>query len=576
MSVFKIAISSLALLATLGSSIVSSAETFQEALISVYNGNPRLQAERARVREVDENYIQARAQGRLTANASGSYGYTAARTPDFPPSPINPTGSGGSVNGHPHSAQLQIIQPLYQGGRVKALKKQAKSAILAAREGLRNAEQSIFLSAANAYIDVIRDEETARIRRNNVMVLSRQQLAAKDRFDVGEGTRTDIAQAQSRQAAAESGLAQAEAQLQASRASYTRIVGHPPVDLQTVPQFELPRSLQTAITLARDNNPQLLSAYFNEEAAGAAIDVAKSASRPVLSLNGTASASRDQVLGFNSADQAALTAQISVPIFSGGLNKSRVRQAKHAKTRLAFEVRDTELAVDQTVAQIWAQLDAARLSLRASRQQVTAAEVAFEGVDLEQKVGTRTTLDVLDAEQEVLNAKLSVVEAERNVNSTTFQLLTTLGVFDTVGIRLPVDIYDPAQNLEAMRYKGMTSIIDRYVPEFVQDVADEIADIPGDFSEAAINLVKPTGIAEAVEVVGQAAIGLPRDTAYGLKTGIDRLTGDIADYDAQKAIPTRPVIVEDQRRSPEPSVVQDLDPSIISDKERPDLISPKN
>jgi len=170
----------------------AAAETFQEALISVYNSNPRLQAERARLREVDENYIQARAQGRLTANLSGTYGYTAARTP----ASNNPFtgGTGGSVNGHPHSAQLQIIQPLYQGGRVKALKKQAKSSILAARESLRNAEQSIFLSAANAYIDVIRDEETARIRRNNVMVLSRQQLAAKDRFDVGEGTRTDIAQ----------------------------------------------------------------------------------------------------------------------------------------------------------------------------------------------------------------------------------------------------------------------------------------------------------------------------------------------------------------------------------------------
>jgi len=242
----KTMLSGLALSAALLMPSAAAAETFQEALISVYNSNPRLQAERARLREVDENYIQARAQGRLTANVSGTYGYTAARTP----ASNNPFtgGSGGSVNGHPHSAQLQIIQPLYQGGRVKALKKQAKSSILAARESLRNAEQSIFLSAANAYIDVIRDEETARIRRNNVMVLSRQQLAAKDRFDVGEGTRTDIAQAQSRQAAAESGLAQAEAQLQASRASYKRIIGHPPVDLQPAPQFEQPLALLCHLT----------------------------------------------------------------------------------------------------------------------------------------------------------------------------------------------------------------------------------------------------------------------------------------------------------------------------------------
>ena len=571
---FKSTISGLAILATLGSAPLSSAETFQEALISVYNSNPRLQAERARVREVDENYIQARAQGRLTANASGSYGYTAAKTP----SSSNPfSGStGGSVNGHPHNAQLQIIQPIYQGGRVKALKKQARSSILAAREGLRNAEQSIFLSAANAYVDVVRDEETARIRRNNVMVLARQQLAAKDRFDVGEGTRTDIAQAQSRQAAAESGLAQAEAQLQSSRASYTRIIGHPPVALQSVPQFELPRSLQVAIGLARENNPQLLAAYFNEEAAGSAIDVAKSASRPVLSLNGTASTSYDQVLGINQADQASLTAQLTIPIFTGGLNRSRVRQAKHAKTRLAFEVRDTELAVDQTVAQIWAQLDAARLSLRASRQQVTAAEVAFEGVDLEQKVGTRTTLDVLDAEQEVLNAKLSVVEAERNVNATTFQLLTTLGVFDTEGISLPVETYDPVQNFDTVRYQGMTAIVDRYIPEFVQDVADEIIEIPSDLGEAAVNLVTPTGIVSAVETIGEAAIGLPRDAVYGAKTGIDRLTGDRPDYSPQEDVILPAADTQERRQLPEPTVVQDLDPAIISDKERPDLISPKN
>ena len=476
MSAFKKTVSGVALFALLGSASIASAETFQEALISVYNSNPRLQAERARVREVDENYIQARAQGRLTATASGNYGYTAASTP----ATDNPfTGStGGNVSGYPYSAQLQVIQPIYQGGRVKALKKQAKSSILAAREGLRNAEQSIFLSAANAYIDVIRDEETARIRRNNVRVLARQQLAAKDRFDVGEGTRTDIAQAQSRQAAAESGLAQAEAQLQSSRADYTRIIGHPPVDLQEVPRFGLPRSLPIAIRLARENNPQLLAAYFNEDAAVSAIDVAKSASRPTVSLSGTLGGTRAQILSIREADQAALTANLSIPIFSGGLNSSRIRQAKHAKTRLAFESRDTELAVDQTVAQIWAQIEAARLSLRASNQQVTAAEVAFEGVDLEQKVGTRTTLDVLDAEQEVLNAKLSVVNAERALNTAVFQMLTTVGVFDVEGIQLPVAAYNSEENFELVKYKGMNEFVDTYVPEIIQKAAPVVAGIP--------------------------------------------------------------------------------------------------
>lgn len=574
MPALKKTISSLAILALLSSGSLTSAETFQEALISVYNGNPRLQAERARVREVDESYIQARAQGRLTASGSASYSYENTRTPSNSSPFFGST--GGRQEGDPKAAQVQIIQPLYQGGRVKALRKQAKSSILAAREVLRNAEQSIFLSAANAYIDVLRDEETARIRRNNVRVLARQQLAANDRFEVGEGTRTDIAQAQSRLAQAESGLAQAEAQLQASRASYNRVIGHPPVDLQPVPEFSMPNNLGHAINLARENNPQLLAAYFNEDASAHSIDVAKAAGRISVSLNGTISAARDQVLSFTDIDQTTIAAQVTIPIWSGGTNNSRIRQAKHAKTRLAFETRDTERAVDQTVAQIWAQIEAARLSLKASQQQVTAAEVAFEGVDLEQKVGTRTTLDVLDAEQEVLNAKLSVVDAERNLNTSIFQLLTTLGVFDVEGIRLPVEAYDPVDNFEAVKYRGLDGLVDRYVPESVQNIADEIAEVPDDLEDLAVNLVKPIGLNDAAKNIGAGIIGLPRDAAYGVKTGIDALTGKKPDYDPLEDIKQPSIDTGEKREIPGAIITETIDPTIISEKERPDLISPKN
>ncbi len=539
-------VSSLAILA-LGLSMPASAETFEEALISVYNSNPRLMAERARVREVDENYIQARAQGRLTATASGSYGTTTSRT-------LTTSFFGGATNsytnGDPKSLQVQVIQPIYQGGRVKALKRQAKSSILAAREGLRNAEQSIFLSAANAYVDVIRDEEAARIRRNNVRVLARQELAAKDRFEVGEGTRTDIAQAQSRLAQSESGLAQADAQLQISRASYTRIVGHPPVDLKTVPRFEMPRDLPTAIYLARENNPQLLAAYFNEDAANAAINVAKSASRPTISLNGTASGTRRQVVGIPEADQMSIAAQITIPIFTGGLNRSRVRQAKHAKTRLAFEVRDTELAVDQTIAQIWAQLDAARRTLTSSLKQVDAAEIAFEGVDLEQKVGTRTTLDVLDAEQEVLNAKLAAADAQRGVNAATFQMLTTLGVFDVDGIQLPVDEYDPRDNFEHVQYSGVTAIVDKYVPELLQDTVRELGEIPADMSEVAVRLTKAAVLPQAAGKIISQIPDIPEVPLQLKKKIDDRITFEEPDYHPLKDVPLPEIDTDSKRQSP--------------------------
>ena len=427
----------------------ANAEDFVQALVSAYQNNPRLMAERARVREVDENYVQAQAAGRFTITASGSVAQNITSTqtsfssgvPGVPPTTTNLTNWLTPYNG-----QLSIVQPLYQGGRVKGLKAQARAGILSARQGLRNAEQNLLLSAATAYLDVIRDEETASIRRNNVRVLTRQKFAAQDRFDVGEGTRTDIAQSDSRLAAAEIGLANADASLAVSRAAYVRFVGHVPANLTPPPQFILPESLLEALTLARANNPQLIAARYNENAAQSAIAVAKSSGRPTLSLNGTLQSSRNSSANFPLSESASITAQLRIPFYSGGINQSRVRAAKQATIRSKFETRDTELAIDQTVTNLWAQVVASERSLVASRKQVAAAEIAFEGVELEQQVGTRNTLDVLDAEQELLNAKLSVVQAERNYNVATYQMLVTIGGFDAYSLQLPVDSYDPKVN----------------------------------------------------------------------------------------------------------------------------------
>lgn len=456
---FRLLIASIAI-AVWGFAAPSHADSLQDTLISVYNKNPKLQAERARLREIDENYIQARAQGRPQVTASGQYTLDASylRGSNL----FNGDGGSDWIYGNPRAAQIQLIQPLYQGGRVKALKQQAMSNILAARERLRAVETDLFLQSANAYADVLRDEEAARIRRNNVMVLSRQLAASQARFDVGEGTRTDIAQSESRLAGAEAGLSQAEAQLEISRAVFKRLVGRMPVDLQTVPQFVVPTDLQSALASARENNPQLMAAYLAEKAGQSAIDVAKGQHRPTVSLNGTVSAQRDQFFGLSSSDQAAITAQISIPIFSGGANKSRLRQARHAKTRLGFEARDTEWAIDAAIAQIWAQLDAAKQSLVASQKQLSAAELAFEGVVLEQSVATRTQLDVLNAEQEVLNAKLNVINAQRSLDGVMFQLLATIGVFDVQGLSLTTDRYDPSENLKSVRDSGLDQLLDKF------------------------------------------------------------------------------------------------------------------
>ena len=513
----------------------SAQETLQDTLASVYRTNPQLLAERARLREIDENYIQARAQGRPQLSAGGEYSYTTTNTPETS-IPFFGT-NGGTASGTPYSAQVNLVQPIYQGGRVRALKQQAKASILAARAGLEAAENQIFLSAANAYVDVLRDEQTADIRRNNVRVLTRQLTASNDRFDVGEGTRTDIAQSESRLAASEAGLAQADAQLAVSRAQFERIVGRPPSQLAPAPDFALPRTLDEALRLARQNNPQLLSAYYNERAGEAAIDVAKAAGRPTLSLNGTVAGARNQILGIEESEQAVLAARLSVPIFSGGANASRVRQARHAKARLGYEVRDTERAVDQTVAQIWAQMEAARRIVQTSQRQVASADIAFEGVTLEQQVGTRDQLDVLNAEQEVLNARLTLVNAERNLDSAVFQLLSIIGVMDADGIALPVDRYDEGEYLQGVAYDGLERAVDRLVPEAVQIMAPQLENIVTDPARVVI------GAADALELDERAESFGSRMEALGnyIKEGTDTITGMTPRYDPRMDAPD-PVI----------------------------------
>jgi outer membrane protein len=502
-------------------------DTLQTILASVYNGNPRLLAERARLREVDENYIQARAQGRPTIGLGGEFSLQTIRTPETEASFFNPSGGGGWNSGTPYTAQLSVVQPIYQGGRVKALRRQAQAGIMAARAGLENAENSIFLSAANAYVDILRDEEAASIRRNNVRVLTRQLTAANERFNVGEGTRTDIAQSESRLAASEAGLAQADAQLDISRALFVRIVGRLPNQLAPAPTFVLPESLEQAISLARNNNPQLLAANYNELAGSAAIDVAKSAGRPTLSLQGTLAGSRQTILGVEETDQATIGAQLNIPIFSGGGNASRVRQAQHVKTRLRFETRDTERAVDQTVAQVWAQMTAARLIVATSKRQVEAADIAFEGVSLEQQVGTRTQLDVLDAEQETLNAKLNLINAERDLSASVFQLLSTIGVLDADGIDLPINAHDPDVYLSNVVYDGFKEAGDRLIPEVIQKIGPQLPNLVADPARVVGSGVGLLDLDEGAAKIGRGLL----DIADAVKEGVDTLTFQEPHYD---------------------------------------------
>ncbi len=438
-------------------------DSLTDALVSAYNKNPSLQAERSRVRAVDENYIQARSASRPTIAVDGTFAGSAVRTPQI--SFFAPADDLQTQTGTPAQAQLQIIQPIYQGGRFKAQRGQALSGIMAAREALIDREQTIFLDVATAYVDILRDEAITQIRRNNVRVLAWQKEAAQIRYDVGDGTLTDITQAESRLAGADIGLANADAQLEVSRAVFRRVVGRDPVDLEGVPKIVIPSTVNEAYAIAVENNPQLNAARHNRDASEYDIDIAKSATKPSLSLNATAASQRDQILGFQQADALSLTAQVSIPIFSAGFNQSRIRQAAHTKSRLDFEIRDAELQLRQNAEQIWAQIEAAQRILISSEVQRKSAEFAFEGVELEQQVGTRTALDVLDAEQEVLNARINQLNAQRDLDVSIFQLLSLMGTFHSKALQLPVNYYDPAENFETVKTDILYRIKERIIPE---------------------------------------------------------------------------------------------------------------
>ncbi|MCW5723924.1 MAG: TolC family outer membrane protein [Maricaulaceae bacterium] len=410
----------------------AQAQTFEETLAMAYRGNPALQAERARLRAVDEGVVQARAGGLPSVSAQGSVSAT------------HTDNSAGSSDTSSQSYSLSASQPLYQGGRITASVDQAGANVMAARESLRGVEQTVLFGAAQAFMDVTRDSAVVEIRRNNVEVLLRQLEAARDRFEVGEITRTDVAQAEARLSGARAQLSAALSQLAASRANYERVVGQAPATLGPQPGLPpIPQSLDDAVEVALNRNPQFRAAGYAEEAARHSIRVAESALRPQVSLGGSASHGRDSAFGGGGSERYTASAQVSMPIFTGGLNRSRVRAAVHGADQARQQVNETRRQVTESVTAAWNAVLASNSVIESSRQAVRANEIALDGVEQEAFVGLRTTLDVLNAEQELLESRLSLVSAERDYFIAGMRLLQAMGRLEAAEMGLDVEVYDP-------------------------------------------------------------------------------------------------------------------------------------
>ena len=409
-----------------------SAETLVDALVSAYLSNPTLEAGRAQLRAVDENVPQALSGWRPTVEIDSSLGVNRSE--------VNSTNAKTLT---PWSGALTVVQPLYRGGRTVAGTRQAESQVLAERARLLSVEQDVLLDASIAYINVLRDEAVVELRRNNVQVLQRQLEATRDRFQVGEITRTDVAQAEARRSRSVSDRVQAEGDLVSSRAAYTRVIGSAPGTLQPAPRLkDLPESEDDALAIALDNNPSLTAAHADEEASRHAVEVSRGRLLPVVELNGDVTHSEDISALTKESDRFGISAQITVPLYQSGAVYSEIRQNREINSQRLVEVEETRRDVVEGVTQSWEALNTARAEIQSRNDEVRAAEIALEGVHQESIVGARTTLDVLDAEQELLDARVALVVAERDEFIAAFQLTASIGALTASNLEIPVELYD--------------------------------------------------------------------------------------------------------------------------------------
>jgi outer membrane protein len=449
-----------ALLLATGVSADASAESLLSALARAYAGNPDLNQSRASVRVQDEEAPKAAAGMRPKASIQASAGPQFANL-RIPAGRNQTTGQrqffGDEFVGYPRGATLNISQNIFDGGRTANSMRQAESSVFAARATMRLTEQAILQNGATAYMDVLRDTAVVNLRKNNIAVLGQQLKQTRDRFDVGEVTRTDVAQAEASLAQARSELYAGQAQLKTSIANYRQLIGNEPSHLEPGRSLEplLPRALNEAISIALVEHPGVVSALHQVDATELAVKVAESALSPSLSVSAQVSNQYDSFLGFPGSRQFSASAigQLNIPLYQGGAEYASIRQAKeqHGQARLNADLqRDS---VRASVVSSWGLLETAKGSIISQQAAVKAAETALAGVREEAKVGQRTTLDVLNAQQALLNARVGLVIAQRNRVVASYAVLGSIGRLSAKELNLDVALYDPDVHYEQVKTK---------------------------------------------------------------------------------------------------------------------------
>jgi outer membrane protein len=440
----------IAAVAAASMSCQAAAETMLGALAQAYQVNPQLNAQRAIVRQTDENVPQALAGYRPHVNATAQVGNQFT-------SQVTSLGPGLSAKSHaytsPRSIGATATQTLFNGFQTGNRTRAAEGQVLAARETLRVIEQTVLLDAATAYMNVLRDAAILEVQRSNVRVLGETLRQTRDRFNVGEVTRTDVAQAEAQLAAGQSQMLGAESNLTTSKATYRQVIGSEPGQLAPGSPVDRlsPRTLPAAISAGIAQNPSVTAATYGVDVAQLQVKIAEGALYPTVTLQGNVTRAHDLTPAITEQLTASVLGVVTIPIYQGGSEYSAIRQSKETLGQNRLNLATTRDQARATVVQAWGQHEAAKAQVQAAQEQVRASEVALNGVREEARVGQRTTLDVLNAQQALVNARVNLVTAQHDRVVASYSLLSAVGRLSPPVLGLPTAVYDPMVHYQQVR-----------------------------------------------------------------------------------------------------------------------------
>jgi outer membrane protein len=434
------------------------ADTIEAALVRAYQNNPQLNSQRAQVRFTDENVPQALSGYRPKVSITGSAGYqytdtltnigstNAAGAPTIVSTPIHGTNP-------PRSIGATVTQTLFNGQQTANKTRAAESQVSGAREALRVLDQTVLLSAATIYMDFLRDSAIVEVQQSNVRVLEQTLKQTKDRFNVGEVTRTDVAQSEAQLAAGKTQLLTADANLVTTRSNFRRIIGNEPAGLapgSPVDRF-LPATLPSAVELGLIENPNVTAAMFGVDVNFLQVKVNEGALLPTVSLQAAVQQSYESTMTLYRSFGASAIAQVTVPVYQGGAEYSLIRQSKETLAQQRLFLEQTRDATRANVVTAWGQLVAGKAQVTSAQSQVTASEIALNGVREEAKAGQRTTLDVLNAQQALVNARVALVTAQHDRVVASYSVLNAVGRLSPQVLNLPTETYDPSVHYHQVR-----------------------------------------------------------------------------------------------------------------------------